>query len=155
MISYSRKGFPQQPGSNRKWMSGIFYPFPRRCPTILHMRFLPMWQVCDGLAFFQMASCPFCRIFFFMSVLSWFLQRLPWKFLIEILPFLFMMWTCGQGKLGQDLQTHTGHHRKQHSIRTATIQSWAHFNWWPSWVITAHISQPALLLLTALAGTVT
>lgn len=66
-----------------------------------------LWQGCDGLAFFWMATCPLCRIFTFMSVLSLSLQKLPQKILNESMSFLFTMWTCGQGKRGQDLQTHT------------------------------------------------
>lgn len=118
----------------------ILYTFTRRCPTILHRRFSPIcdrsemgllpseWQVVYFVGFSSLCLCfhGLCRDFH--------------GNLKESLSFFFMKWTCVQRKLGQDLQTHTGHHCKQHPIGTATIQSWAHFNLWPSWPITAHIS---------------
>lgn len=92
-------------------MSGILFPFTRRrCLKILRRR-IPCfsdrsemgWDVMTGLALW-VASCPLHRIFSFISVLSWSLQRLPRKLLSEGLSFFLMMWTCGQGKLCQDFQ---------------------------------------------------
>lgn len=60
--------------------------------------------------------------------------------------FLSMIRICGQGKLSQGLPTDS-HHSQQHLIRTATVRGWAHFSWWPDWLITAHIIQQAFSLL--------
>lgn len=87
-------GLPQKPSSNSMWMSGIFFPFTRRrCLKILHRR-IPCfsdrsemgWAVMTGLALW-VASCPLHRIFSFVSVLSWSLQRLPRKLFNEGLSF--------------------------------------------------------------------
>lgn len=111
MIAYSMKGLRWHPGSYIKWMSGIFYPFTRRrCPMILHRSFslvchrdvmdLPSseWQVLNfstSWIFSPLCLCFHCPC------------RDPQKLLNESMSFLFTMWTCGKGKLGQDVQTRT------------------------------------------------
>lgn len=148
MISYSSKELLCQSGSNTKLKSGIFYFFTRRCPMILNGKFSPIcdWFVMDlpssewhifHFEYFSPSCLCFhglCRNFYRNSQMR------------ACSSFLSVIRICGKGKLIQGLPADS-HHIKQQPIRTAAVQGWAHFSWWPDRLTTTHTIHPALSLL--------